>query len=60
VGKPNAERDELLSDQEIRERMLADPAVRRRIADALAQARTPSGEPGVGGRELEDLLRGET
>lgn len=46
-----------LSDREIRDRMMADPEVRARLAQALLDAERPSSEPGVTEEELPAFLR---
>jgi hypothetical protein len=51
------ERDELLSDEEVRERLLADPGARKRIAEALKASRKASSGPGVSAKDLADFLR---
>jgi hypothetical protein len=47
----------LLSDEEIRDRVLSDPDVQRRVAEALEEAKRPSPSPGISAEDLPEFLR---
>lgn len=50
--------DQLLSDEEVRKRLLADPKIRKRAEELVKKARNgkPDG-PGIKREELTDFLR---
>ncbi|MCA1726297.1 MAG: hypothetical protein LC722_01160 [Actinobacteria bacterium] len=52
-----AKRRVLLSDEEIRKRMLSDPQIQQRIADTLERMKETPTEPGLSEEELRPFLR---
>ena len=45
------------SDEELREALLNDPDVRRRLAEALERAKQPDSGPGITEAEMPEFLR---
>ena len=51
------EHDELLSDEEVRQRLLSTPGARQRMVEALKTSQGAPAGPGVKAEDLADFLR---
>ena len=50
-------RDELLSDEELHDRVMAHPETKERIDRLLAERKSANGPAGITAEELKDFLR---
>lgn len=57
MPKRSGAQRQLLSDDEIRQRMKGDPEVQKRVQEALARSNNGSREAGITADELRDFLR---